>query len=178
MEEQHNPYSSPEASLQAVQPPPLSSEFELASPGVRLGAAILDGLIALAINLPLSYYGGYWAAAREAAKGGAPVPLSMTLLWLAIGLALFLLVQGYPLHRWAQTWGKRLLDLQIVDMRGNQPSLLHLLTRRYLPVQLTPLVPFVGTALSVVDVLFIFRRNRRCVHDLIAGTQVIVRKPD
>jgi hypothetical protein len=31
----------------------------------------------------------------------------------------------------------------------------------------------VGTFLVLVDVLFIFRKDRRCVHDHIAGTRVV-----
>jgi hypothetical protein len=31
----------------------------------------------------------------------------------------------------------------------------------------------VGQVLPAIDVLFIFRTNRRCVNDLIAGTKVL-----
>jgi uncharacterized RDD family membrane protein YckC len=30
-----------------------------------------------------------------------------------------------------------------------------------------------GGLLAVVDVLFVFRRDRRCLHDLVAGTRVV-----
>jgi uncharacterized RDD family membrane protein YckC len=34
-------------------------------------------------------------------------------------------------------------------------------------------LPFVGPLLSIVNVLLIFRDDRRCGHDLIAGTRVV-----
>jgi uncharacterized RDD family membrane protein YckC len=39
------------------------------------------------------------------------------------------------------------------------------------------LIPVIGGFLPLVDVLFIFRHDRRCIHDLLAGTNVVkVRK--
>lgn len=178
MEEQHNPYGSPEAALRSALPPPFPGTLELANPWLRLAAALIDGVVALIIMLPVMLVGGYFTAVWNAAMQGKSVSLGLTILWSLIGLALFLLVQGYPLHRWAQTWGKRLLGVQIVDMQGKQPSLVHLIVKRYLPVQVVSLVPFVGNLLIIVDSLFIFRNDRRCVHDLIAGTQVIVNRPE
>jgi uncharacterized RDD family membrane protein YckC len=177
MEEQHNPYGSPQAPLHAAVPPPYPGTIELASPWIRLAAALLDGILAMVIFLPVMLAGGYWTAVMQAAMQGQSVPLTTTLFWSLIGLALFVAVQGYPLHRWAQTWGKRVAGVQIVDMDGQQPSLVHLLVKRYLPVQVVALVPFVGNLLIIVDSLFVFRQDRRCVHDLIAGTQVIVNRP-
>ncbi len=35
------------------------------------------------------------------------------------------------------------------------------------------MVPYVGGIYGLIDSLFIFREDRRCVHDLIAGTKVV-----
>ena len=40
-------------------------------------------------------------------------------------------------------------------------------------LSLAGLVPVLGPLASFVDILFIFGASRRCVHDLIAGTQVV-----
>jgi uncharacterized RDD family membrane protein YckC len=48
-----------------------------------------------------------------------------------------------------------------------------LLGLRYLPVQLITNVPLAGPVLNLVNVLMIFRGDRRCGHDLIAGTRVV-----
>jgi uncharacterized RDD family membrane protein YckC len=34
-------------------------------------------------------------------------------------------------------------------------------------------IPVVNFILPLLDALFIFREDRRCIHDLIAGTKVI-----
>jgi uncharacterized RDD family membrane protein YckC len=34
-------------------------------------------------------------------------------------------------------------------------------------------IPVVGAAYSLVDICFIFRDDRRCLHDLLAGTKVV-----
>jgi uncharacterized RDD family membrane protein YckC len=44
-----------------------------------------------------------------------------------------------------------------------------LLVVSHVPVVHSMVVP----ALTSIDALFIFRRDRRCLHDLVAGTKVI-----
>jgi uncharacterized RDD family membrane protein YckC len=82
-------------------------------------------------------------------------------------------VQGYPLARTGQTWGKKLLSIRIVDLHGELPPLWRLIVLRYLPTQLLSLVPVAGNVYALLDALFIFRQDKRCLHDIIAGTQVV-----
>ena len=163
-----NPYRSPEARIVDQ-----AAASDLAGLGERLAAALLDGLMLLLINLPLMYFGGYFRAVFDAAAVGAQPPFSLVLTWAGIGLAIFLLVQGYPLAAWGQTWGKRILGIRIADLQGGKPSFATLLLRRYAPMQVVSLIPVLGMLLVWVDILMIFRRDRRCAHDLIAGTRVI-----
>ena len=39
------------------------------------------------------------------------------------------------------------------------------------------MIPVLGPLFSLVNVCFIFREDRRCIHDLIAGTQVVNGQP-
>ena len=48
-----------------------------------------------------------------------------------------------------------------------------LLGLRYMPWHLGSNLPFIGWLLGLVNILMIFRADRRCGHDLIAGTQVV-----
>jgi len=48
-----------------------------------------------------------------------------------------------------------------------------LLALRTLPVWVAAQVPWVGGLLGIIDVLFIFGKDRCCIHDKIAGTKVI-----
>ena len=159
-----NPYGSPEAVVAEL------GQGNLAGRGERLGAAIIDTIILLVVLVPLMLVGGYWEVAMAA---GGQVPLGTTLLWAGIGFAVFAAVQWYPLDAAGQTWGKRLLGIRIVDMDGAKPPVGRLLWWRYLPIQAVGNVPVVGMVLWLVDVLLIFRGDRRCGHDLVAGTQVV-----
>ncbi|GAA3919997.1 RDD family protein [Luteimonas lutimaris] len=167
MDEQ-NPYRGPDAAVAEF-----SSADELAGRGARLGAAIIDGIIMLVILLPLMFMGGYWATAMAAAEAGQQVGFATTLLWVAIGFIVFAVVQAAPLNANGQTWGKKLLKIKIVDLDGQKPPLGRLLGLRYLPVQAVGVIPLLGSVIQVVNVLLIFRNDRRCGHDLIAGTKVV-----
>jgi hypothetical protein len=45
--------------------------------------------------------------------------------------------------------------------------------RTWVPLFL-PLLPFVGSLIAVLDLLFIFGPSRRCLHDQVAGTRVVL----
>ncbi|UHQ21753.1 RDD family protein [Lysobacter sp. 5GHs7-4] len=170
MVEDENPYRSPQAALSD----PVTEDGELASREGRLGAAILDTIIALVITLPIMYFGGYFDQIETNSEAGQMfMPIGVLALWGAIGFALFVLIQAYPLHASGQTWGKRVCKIKIVRMNGAQPSLGHLLLRRYLPINVISIVPVLGNVFGIVDVLMIFRADRRCAHDWIADTRVV-----
>ena len=167
MDEQ-NPYRGPDAAVAEF-----SSGDELAGRGARLGAAIIDGIIMLVVVLPVMYMGGYMQAATAAAQAGQQMPLGTTLMWAVIGFVIFAVIQAFPLNATGQTWGKKALKIKIVDLAGDKPPLGRLLGLRYLPIQVVSNVPLIGPVLAIVDVLLIFRNDRRCGHDLIAGTRVV-----
>jgi uncharacterized RDD family membrane protein YckC len=163
----NNPYSAPSAAVADIAP---AGRQELAGRGMRLGGAIIDALILLVILIPLMVMGGYFSGMLTGQQPG----FGTQLMWAALGFVIFVLVQGYPLSQSGQTWGKKALKMKIVDLDGRQPSFGTLIGKRYLPVQLISAVPFVGGLFGLVNVLFIFREDRRCIHDLIAGTRVVV----
>jgi hypothetical protein len=57
------------------------------------------------------------------------------------------------------------------------PTLATLVGKRYCVMWLVSLLPSVGVVVNLVDDLPIFRSDRRCLHDLIAGTKVIMAGP-
>ncbi len=159
-----NPFAPPESDVTVDQ------SGELASRGVRLGAAVIDGLIALLVIWPAMAAFGYW----DRALAGPPAPAD-TILLGGLALVIFVLLHGYLLANYGQTIGKRILGTRIVSIEDD--SILpfwKVISYRYLTVWVVTLIPLVGTIFSLVDPLFIFRDDRRCVHDLIAGTKVIV----
>jgi uncharacterized RDD family membrane protein YckC len=161
-----SPYQPPKA--QVVDPAD-SIEANLAGRGQRLGASLLDMLIGLVYGVPLVLALGMW----EYMKAGKTPPPSLTFLSTALGFAFFVLIHGYFLKKTGQTIGKKIVGIRIADLDGDVPSFGKLLALRYLPTSLVLLIPGLGGMLPAIDVLFIFRSDRRCVHDLIAGTQVL-----
>ncbi|MGH8081094.1 MAG: RDD family protein [Lysobacter sp.] len=164
-----NPYQSPQSSLTAPEP----SGDELADRGIRLVAALIDGVIMLVLLMPVMFLGGYFNQLMQAAQAGEQT-FGLQIMWGLIGVIAFFVIQAYPLNQSGQTWGKKVMKIKIVDMDGLQPSLATLLGKRYLFSQGIGLVPCIGAVVQLVDVLMIFRDDRRCLHDQIAGTKVVI----
>ncbi|WP_437742639.1 RDD family protein [Sorangium sp. So ce302] len=136
----------------------------------RFWAAMIDAVLALIIFVPLQYWGGVY---RDFPKVSA-LPFLQSLLWALAGFALTLVLHGTFLARSAQTIGKKTMNIQIVNASDGKPAAFGtIVLRRLLPEAAVAQIPYVGTFLVLVDVLFIFRKDRRCVHDHIAGTRVV-----
>lgn len=162
-----NPYQAPAAQLQ-------SDDGEvLAERGTRLGATLIDGLIGLAVMTPIMWLGGYLAAAIDAARSGQQIGFGLQLVWFCIGLAVFAAVHWWPLHTGGQTWGKRLLGIRIVTLDGRPVTAPRAILARYFPLQLVGAIPCLGALLVLGSICMIFRQDRRCGHDFVAGTRVV-----
>ncbi len=163
-----NPYQPPKAEV--IQTPP--DESELAERGTRLGAVLVDGLIGLVVGVPIMFglmFGlGIYDYIISQAK-----PLPFLVITAALSFVVFVLVHGYLLRKNGQTLGKRAFSIRISNLDGGVPPFSKLVGLRYLPIYLVTLIPVLGGILGLVDVLFIFRADRRCIHDLIAGTKVV-----
>lgn len=162
---EENRYAPPKADVADVP----DGGANLASRGLRLGGAIIDGIISSAVMFPLMYVTGFWQSAMAGAVNfGAQISLS------AAGIFVFLVLNGYLLSKRGQTIGKRLVGTRIVSFTDGQILPLgRIFALRYLPVWIVALIPFIGNVVLLVDILFIFRDDRRCLHDLIAGTKVV-----
>jgi uncharacterized RDD family membrane protein YckC len=171
--QQHDPYQAPQAAAWMPTLPPEVDEA-LAGRWERLAAALLDGVLMCVVVLPVMYFGGFFSALFSALRDGEQMALGLVYGWAAVSFILFVAVQGYPLYRSGQTWGKKLTGIRIVDRDGDVPPLGQLLLMRYFIGAVLTRVPFLGSLYGLVDSLFIFREDRRCIHDLIAGTRVVV----
>lgn len=152
--------------------PEIREPGALAPRGVRLGAVLIDSLISIPILLPAAFASGFWQTAMSAAAKGEQVPSGMLIAWMAFSVVVFVLIQGYPLVTDGQTWGKKAVSIKIVDMQGVTPSIARL-SARYAVVLLVGSIPLIGKLASLIDILLIFRRDKRCGHDLLAGTRVV-----
>lgn len=97
---------------------------------------------------------------------------------LAVAMLVLLVVQLWLLTTRGQTLGKLLVKIRIVRTTdGSRAGFIHSwLLREFVPA-LIGIVPIVGVLIRIVyiivDCCFIFREDRRCVHDFIAGTKVV-----
>jgi uncharacterized RDD family membrane protein YckC len=162
-----NPYAAPQATVADYAQ---SGHLELAGRGMRFVGAFIDGLIMMILFVPLMFVSGYWSMAMSGQQPGFAWQVGMGVA----GFIIFLLVNGYLLNQSGQTVAKKLLGMRIVDLNGNKPEFFRLVGLRYGVNQLLQLIPIVNIVYWLVDCLFIFREDRRCVHDLIAGTRVVV----
>lgn len=143
---------------------PVSQTPALARRRERLAAYVIDALIATLIMVPLLIYFGL-----DKLSSGEP---AMILIMLGYGVLSFLCIHGYLIYERGQTVGKHFLHIRVEDRNGNQASFSRYFFRRYLIMAVFYSLPFIGPLISLLDPLFIFRSNRRCLHDEIAQTQV------
>ncbi len=132
-------------------------------------ADTLDTIVALIWIIPL------WSHFKllDYLMQGGSIPLGLQIEVAVLGFALFALANAWFLKRNGQTIGKMLLGIRIATLDGGIPEVWRILALRYAPLSIVAMIPTFGMLLSTVDVLFIFRGNRRCLHDMIAGTQVL-----
>ena len=117
---------------------------------------------------------GFWDHLISSAANGIPLSFNANLIAFLVGQSLFLLLNGVFLANHGQTIGKRIMKVKIVDMEGKQVGFLKLYSLRYLAFSLITQIPVAGGLLALVNVLFIFGKPRRCLHDFLTGTQVVV----
>jgi uncharacterized RDD family membrane protein YckC len=146
-----------------------ASPGNLASPGKRLGGVLIDFVVLAVIVVPImALTGGF----RDALGGHEP-PVNRKLIYGGLTIAVWMVLNAQLLAAKGQTIGKRAVGTRIVDLQGGVPPLGKLLVLRYLVPCIAGTVPFLGGIFGLVDGVFVFRKDRRCIHDHLAGTRVL-----
>ncbi len=162
---------------EAEQPVSTTSQadkYPLATRLQRFLAVLIDEIIVLTILIPVAADSDYM---KNLQQGLAPTYQDALLLNLAMVL-LFILIHSYFLNRYGQTVGKRLMGVAIVNVKtGRILPLSKVIVLRYMPIWLASVIPFTSLLVPLFDALFIFRPDKRCIHDHIAGTKVIDVRP-
>jgi uncharacterized RDD family membrane protein YckC len=184
-----NPYLPPGSDVNAASSAPPQGR-ELAERGTRLAAASIDGALACVPLLPMLAVGIYVATFlqfRPPESGGDPMPalppgfensgvvllLGATTLIGMFGMLGLFIYQWVLISRTGQTLGKKWTGIRIELLAGAPVNFVSGVLLRNWLVKLVGMVPWLGGLFQLVDVLFIFREDRRCIHDLIAGTRVV-----
>jgi uncharacterized RDD family membrane protein YckC len=143
----------------------LSAENSLAPIKSRIFASLIDLSIAVLALLLATF-------ALPQSPGNA---LSILGLFASVAIVLGIVVyQAVLLSSTGQTVGKKLMQLRVINLidRSNPGFVKAVLIRWWLP-SLIYSIPYLGWAFWLADGLFVFKNDRRCLHDLMAGTQVV-----
>lgn len=131
----------------------------------RFAAKVIDNLIVQLVPGLFAIVAMMLGASEDVVYGVFGVVAVPLLLW-----------QGWLLATTGQTVGKRWLKLRVVLVDNGQPPgwLRGVFLRHVLMPALAVVTCGLTQAVAVFDPLLIFRNDRRCLHDLIAGTRVVV----
>jgi uncharacterized RDD family membrane protein YckC len=164
---ENNVYQTPESSLVT----PNNQELELASRWSRLFASIIDSIILLLIVLPVMYLTGGFDGLASGKEPGFLYNLMMSIgSWVV-----FVLINGKFLVSNGQTIGKKAMEIRVVDLNGNVPDT-NSLIKRYAVYFVPNIIPIAGGIFALVNILFIFGEEKRCLHDQVGGTKVVSAK--
>lgn len=110
------------------------------------------------------------------APGGndlSPVGVAGVLL-VGVSIIALAIYQLRLLGEEGQTWGKKKMNVRIVmNDTGELPGLGRILGMRIIVNAIPGALPCIGPIYRLADILCIFREDRRCLHDHIAGTKVV-----
>jgi uncharacterized RDD family membrane protein YckC len=166
-------------------PTPDASVPQLASLWKRLGGACINALFYVLVMVP-----GFAMALVQILKtnpdllsrasGGGLAPedinsegVAAGIIFMGLGLLGFALLQIILLSVKGRDVGKLIIGTRIVRMDGSRAGFVHAVALRGFVPGLISMLPWIGNIFSIVNICFIFREDRRCLHDLIAGTKVV-----
>lgn len=157
-----NPYQAPGA--YGYQRPSVF-QYPLASRGKRLGGAILDSLFYMGAAAP-----GFIFMIVNSDSNNDELALIGMGIMLA-GLLVVGIVNWVMISTSGQSIAKRILGMRILMLEtGQLPGFVNgVLLRIWVPA----LVNQACSLFGLVDALWIFNEERRCIHDLIARTVVV-----
>jgi uncharacterized RDD family membrane protein YckC len=154
-----NPYAPPAAVTDTSS---LDDEDVLipAERGTRWWARFVDQLLWMVAALP---------AALVVVVTKEPFGWVLSLL-----VVIFIGYQWYLISTTGQTLAKKWMGVKVVKMDGSPCGFVSGVVLRELVLLGAGFIPFIGKVVGFVDAVMIFGEPRRCMHDLLAGTKVVL----
>jgi uncharacterized RDD family membrane protein YckC len=133
--------------------------------GRRIIALLIDSVI---IGVPVTFFFGFGIFGAAATMQSEEATLMALLMFCAIlGIASILYSVSMEASKKQATWGKMAVGAIVVDKTGGKPTLGAIILRNTVGRFCSNVLPFyIGYFIGIG------RQDRRCVHDLIAGTMV------
>ncbi len=165
-----------EQQVQNVLDAPISQVYDMATIATSrtkrfIGSMIDSALMVVAIVVGMVVFGVLSGAGVVSIDQHNPSSLDMINAVCLIYFPLF----GLALFQWnmtateGKTIAKKLLGMKIVTRDGSSPGFGRGVAVRYWVVAAMSFIPF----FSLLNILFIFGEQKRCIHDYLAGTYVI-----
>lgn len=152
----------------------------LADRGTRFAAQFCDGFITGIPGMVAVFVMGLFIGRSFPiyVKTSVSARWVISLAGMGVYLAVFFLINGWLLKMRGQTVGKRICGIRIARPDGTVPGLSESFGRRIVVFAIPGMIPVpfsaaLAYAVHMIDVLCIFRGNRKCLHDDIAGTIVV-----
>jgi uncharacterized RDD family membrane protein YckC len=163
----YNPYAPPTAGAEQGEAVlGYGEDHILAGRGTRLAAALIDGCLMVGAMLP--------GIVVMAAGGGDDDGIIVGAGVLGLGVLALGIYQMVLISTRGQSLAKKWLGIKIIKIDGGACGFVHGVLLRSWVMGLIGNIPIVGAMAAIVDPLLIFGDERRCLHDLIASTKVII----
>ena len=156
---------------------------------IRLAATMLNGFFLVVAMVPFFIGLAKMEALDEVFGEGsesdvsqldAVEPSTAVVVLIVAGVLLLialLVVQLVFMTTRGQSLGKMMCGIRVVDERGQVPGFAKMVMLREVLPNIIGALPMVGGIFGLVDACFIFRDDRRCIHDLMASTYVVEGRP-
>ena len=177
-------------STQVDYEPEGADEMELASPGKRIAAYLINGLIGSVAYIPMIWgamsMSGSYAAAMDPENPVQMEPSGFAMGMIGLGSVLilaYLIFQAVLMSKTGQSLGKRIMKIKVVNEDGDNPGFAGTVAMREivpnLVLTVVGMIPFLGIIaqlgfwIACLVMLFLVDRDRRTLQDMIAKTYVV-----
>ena len=157
-----NPYAPPRAAVRDIDAP---AHVVPAERGSRLGAAILDSIIFMAMVYAPILLAAFAAGVDD--DGTTMLAVGVSLALAGFGVWCWLTIRYMSQN--GQSIAKKIVGIKVVRADGSPINLGRLIWLRNVLQWVISVVPFYG----LIDALFIFGESRQCLHDKMADTIVV-----
>jgi uncharacterized RDD family membrane protein YckC len=148
----------------------------LAGRGQRLVAAILDTILLMVLIYGAFFVFGGVSLLTRLNPSTPPDPFALMgtmFRSMAPGYVILLVIQGWAMHAFGGTVGKKLMGLRIVRSDGTRAGFARAFFGRGAASIVPNFIPILNIFWWLVDTLLIFRDSRQCLHDQMVDTIVV-----